>query len=249
MKRVRSAVAVGLLWVAAAAGAEGEPAGNRLVFAQVRHAGEWDPHPSVWNALVPSLRANTSLDPTPSRRVVSLEDGSAFDAPFLVLAGRGDPGLSEAALAALRRHLENGGFLLVDDTEASAGGPFDRAVRAWPARLFPGAAWRPVPRGHAFWRSFFLLKSAAGRALRTPDALGLWAGDRLVAVYSGNDLLGAAAVDPVGRPLHACVPGGEPQRVAARKMLINAVMYSVTGTYKTDAVHQPFIEKKITGAP
>jgi hypothetical protein len=41
------------------------------------------------------------------------------------------------------------------------------------------------------------------------------------------------------------VPGGETQREGSLRQWVNIVVFSVTGTYKTDAVHQPFIERKV----
>ena len=71
-----------------------------------------------------------------------------------------------------------------------------------------------------------------------------WAG-KTVVLYSQNDLLGAWAKDPLGKYLYECVPGGEVQRMEARKLTLNIIMYSLTGSYKADAVHQPFILQKM----
>jgi hypothetical protein len=35
------------------------------------------------------------------------------------------------------------------------------------------------------------------------------------------------------------------QRAEAFKWTVNLVVYSLTGTYKTDAIHQPFLEQKL----
>ncbi len=91
------------------------------------------------------------------------------------------------------------------------------------------------------------MRAAAGRRRIDPDLRGLWLGDRLVMVWSANDLLGALARDSLGQPLHPCEPGGEVQRAESQKLFVNIVMFALTGTYKTDAVHQPFLERK--GAP
>ncbi len=222
-----------------------EAPGNRFVFAQIRHAGDWDPAPDVWGTQAPYLRRTTSLDPWPARRVLALGDAAAGESPFLCLAGRGDPSFSDADVGRLRDVLSAGGFLLIDNAEANAGGPFARAARALPARLSGDARWRTVPQDHALYRSFFLLHRSAGRRRSDDDLEGLWFGDRLVAVYCENDLLGALAQDRVGAPLFPCVPDGEAQRLESQKLFVNIVLFSLTGTYKTDAVHQPFLEKKM----
>jgi hypothetical protein len=218
---------------------------DRFVFAQVQRGGRWDPYPEVWGWGAVFLRQTTRLEPVAERRVVSLSDDLIFESPFLVAAGRGELGFTEEDIVRLRDYLSAGGFLFLDDTEASASSPFSRSARELAGRLLPNAYWRPVPFDHALFRSFFLLRSAAGRKRVDQNLQGLWMADRLVAVWSANDLLGALVRDRSGNPFYPCEPGGESQREASARLFVNIVMFSVTGTYKTDAVHQPFLEQKL----
>jgi hypothetical protein len=64
-------------------------------------------------------------------------------------------------------------------------------------------------------------------------------------VIGGNDWAGAWAVDDGGRPLEAVTPGGERQREMAIRFGINIVMYSLTGSYKSDQVHLPAILERL----
>lgn len=220
--------------------------GNRFVFAQLRVEGAWDPYPQVWESVNAFLQQYTSVRPWPERRVVGAEDAALFQYPFLVWAGRGQAGLSERAQFNLRHYLAGGGFLFIDNSEGEKNSAFARSVLPLLEKLFPNAAWEPVPPGHAVFRSFFLLKAAAGRRMADPALMGLKIQDRLVAVYCANDVLGAWARDPLGRPQWPCEPGGEVQRVDSMKLMANIALFSLTGTYKTDAIHQPFIERKLT---
>ncbi|MBK8576397.1 MAG: DUF4159 domain-containing protein [Elusimicrobia bacterium] len=219
--------------------------GDRFVFGQVEREGRWDPYPEVWGWGAVFLRQTTRLDPVSERRVLRLSDDGIFESPFLLATGRGDLGFSDEDIVRLRDYLSAGGFLVLDDTEASASSPFSRSARDLAGRIIPNARWRPIPLDHALFRSFFLLRSAAGRKRVDQNLQGLWMADRLVAVWSANDLLGALARDRLGQPLYPCEPGGEGQREMSVRLFVNIVMFSVTGTYKTDAVHQPFIERKL----
>jgi hypothetical protein len=223
----------------------GAVSADRFVFAQLDRPGRGDPYPEVWEWGAVFLRQTTRLDPLVDRRLLRLSDDILYESPFLVITGRGDLLFSETEQTRLRDYLAAGGFLFLDDTAASASSPFSRSARALPDRLFPGAHWRPVPSDHALFRSFFLLRGAAGRKRVNPTLQGLWLSDRLVAVWSSNDLLGALARDRLGQPRFPCEPGGESQREESARLFVNIVMFSVTGTYKTDAVHQPFIERKL----
>jgi hypothetical protein len=218
---------------------------DRFVFAQLERPGRWDPYPDFWETNALTLRNLTRLDPDTQRRVVRLEDPAIFEFPFVVVGGRSPVDFSENELEIVRRSLSAGGFFFFDDAQASLESAFSRSVRRLPDALFPGSRWRPIPADHAIHRAFFLTQGAAGRKRVDPDLQGLWLADRLVAVWCANDLMGALARDRNGDPLLPCVPGGETQREGSLRQWVNIVVFSVTGTYKTDAVHQPFIERKV----
>lgn len=217
---------------------------DRFVFAQLERSGPWDPYPDFWEGSAINLRQLTRLDPDPLRRTVRIEDPALFEFPFVVIGGRGAVIFSQDELEIVRRYLSAGGFLFFDDAEASLESAFSRSVRQWPEALVPGTHWRPIPADHAIHRSFFLTQGASGRKRADPDLHGVWLGGRLVAVWCANDMMGALTRDRKGDPLLPCYPGGEDQREQSRRQWVNIVLFSVTGTYKTDAVHQPFIEKK-----
>ncbi len=70
-------------------------------------------------------------------------------------------------------------------------------------------------------------------------------GGRTVVFYSKNDLPGVWPVDALGNPLYPCMPGGEEQRRVGKMLSFNIIMYALTGTYKTDAVHQPILLERL----
>jgi hypothetical protein len=61
------------------------------------------------------LQQLTSLKVDPKPRVVELSDDALFDYPWIYLIEPGNLSFSEEEVAALRRYLLNGGFLMVDD--------------------------------------------------------------------------------------------------------------------------------------
>ena len=63
--------------------------------------------------------------------------------------------------------------------------------------------------------------------------------------FPEDDIHGAWVRAPAGGWLFPCEPGGEVQRDEAHKLLVNIIMFSLTGTYKTDAIHQEFIKRKL----
>lgn len=114
----------------------------------------------------------------------------------------------------------------------------------------PDSELKPLSPDHVVFRTFFLMRKPGGRVLVSGSVEGVDWGGKTVVVYTRNDLLGAWAKDPLGRELYECSPGGDAQRMQAKKMTLNIVLFALTGTYKTDAVHQPYIlEKMRMGQP
>ena len=223
--------------------------GDRFIWTQLQLGADWDPYPeapasvSAWLAEVTSMRA------APERRAIAIKDAALFSSPFLYLTGASAPSeLRDDELRRLRQFISGGGFLWIED---SGGGPpaaFDRWVRRELSRVLPDAELKPLAADHVLYRTFFLLRGPAGRVSVHGVSEGVEWGGRIAVLYTRNDALGAWAKDAFGKSLKACVPGGEAQRELARRLTLNVVMYSLTGSYKADAVHQAAILDKLRGA-
>jgi hypothetical protein len=225
--------------------------GDKFVWAQIRYTGAWDPYPGAYREVLAFLTSVTSVLAIDERRVLDLRDPQVFSSPMLVLAGRqAPPGLDDEELRALRNYLSSGGFLWIDDSSGIKSSDFDRWVRSSLRAALPDSDLKPLPQEHVLFKTFFLIRRIGGRALVSPAVEGLEWGGKTVAIYTRNDELGAWAKDPLGKPLYECSPGGEGQRMDAKKLTLNILMYALTSTYKADAVHQPYIlEKMRQGLP
>lgn len=117
--------------------------------------------------------------------------------------------------------------------------------------LYPEQPLSKLSTDHAVFRSFFLLRGVAGRRVSEKYLEGVSLGGqnggegRTAVIYSPNDVMGAWVKDNLGQYVYSCEPGGEPQRWESFKLMLNIVYFSLTGTYKKDAIHQPFIERKL----
>jgi len=218
---------------------------SRLVIGQVRHGGSWNPRPSALRRLGWELSRRTSIETSNEPVPVRLDGGGLHQHPMLYLAGAGAlPPLGEAERAALRRHLQYGGFLLVDSADGSDGGGFDASVRRELAKVLPSAPLQPIPRDHVLHKSFYLVDRQGGRVLVKPWLEAQALDGRLAVVYSQNDLGGAWARTELGDWEYPCTPGGEPQRETAIRLGVNLAMYALCTDYKDDAVHLPFILRR-----
>jgi hypothetical protein len=245
LDRPRGAAGVLLLLALLPSGARAQE-GDRFVWAQARTAGAWDPYPGAYAEVLKFLGSVTSVLSSGERRVLDLKDPLLFSTPFLFLAGAQAPAaLDDEEVRGLRDYLVSGGFLWLDDSSPSSSSGFDRWARASLAEALPDSPLKPLGPDHVLFKTFFLVRRAGGRSLVSGSVEGVEWGGRTVAVYTRNDVLGAWARDPLGKPLFECVPGGEAQRLDARKLTLNILMYSLTSSYKADAVHQPFILEKM----
>ena len=175
--------------------------------------------------------------------------------------------------AALASYMGHGGILLIDTQgidpgadrgavqgadpapsgTATAGFTLDvPGTRAALRRATAGLdipSLRPVDGQHVLSHSFYLLHAFPGRYLGTPvwvaraDDLG---NDGVSPVIIGaNDWAAAWAVDDTGQPPFAVIPGGDDQRTLAYRFGVNAVIYALTGNYKTDQVHVPALLQRL----
>ncbi len=168
------------------------------------------------------------------------------------------PMLSENVIAKVDTFARNGGTIVFDTRErrwvgatpglGSSPGPATWGLRRLLDRL-DVPPLTPVPPEHVLTRAFYLIQEFPGR----------WTGGRVwVERYAGgvndgvsgyvigdHDWAAAWAIDDLGRPLAAVVPGGERQREMALRFGVNLVMYTLTGNYKADQVHVPAILERL----
>lgn len=170
--------------------------------------------------------------------------------------------LPDATLAKIDAYMKQGGMIIFDtqDYQAPLGGGLGGQSTALTRLIgkLDTPRLEPVPGNHVLTKSFYLLRSFPGRW----DGGALWVeaqglseddGSRRALKSDGvssilitsNDLAGAWAVGDDGRPLYACVPGGETQREMAYRTGINIVMYALTGNYKADQVHVPALLERL----
>ncbi len=169
--------------------------------------------------------------------------------------------------AALASYMGRGGILLIDtqgtDGAAAAPSPTGTATEAGYTPDVPGTraalrratagldipSLRPVDAQHVLSHSFYLLHAFPGRYVGTP----VWVAraddggnDGVSPVIIGaNDWAAAWAVDGAGQTPYAVIPGGDAQRTIAYRFGVNAVIYALTGNYKTDQVHVPALLQRL----
>jgi hypothetical protein len=211
------------------------------------------------------LTTKTAFEPAEPMSVDVETDELAFF-PVLYWPVRPEArALSDGALAKIDAYMKSGGLIVFDTQDALDVTPsFDGSPRAGSLALqrllgtLDLPRLEPAPPDHVMTKSFYLLPSFPGRYDNSPlwveaeegsdtaDATQPRKVDGVSSVMiTGNDLAGAWAVDEIGRPLYAVVPGGEEQREYAYRVGVNLVMYALTGNYKADQVHVPALLERL----
>lgn len=198
------------------------------------------------------LRRRTAVE-TAEPIAVKIETDELAFFPLLYWAvSPRQPLLSSRVRGKLNQYLKTGGTILFDTRER--GGFASDATGGVGAaglhlrRLMRGLdipSLTHAPQDHVLTKAFYLLNDFPGRWAGGPvwvERRGGRHNDGVSSVIIGaNDWAGAWAVDSLGRPMAAVVPGGERQREMAYRFGVNWVMYALTGNYKTDQVHVPAI--------
>lgn len=198
------------------------------------------------------LRRRTAIEAAePIAVKIETDELTFFPLLYWAVSPR-QPLLSSQVRGKLNQYLKTGGTILFDTRER--GGFASDATGGVGAaglhlrRLMRGLdipSLTHAPQDHVLTKAFYLLNDFPGRWAGGPvwvERRGGRHNDGVSSVIIGaNDWAGAWAVDSLGRPMAAVVPGGERQREMAYRFGVNWVMYALTGNYKTDQVHVPAI--------
>lgn len=88
-----------------------------IVIARLKYdgGGDWYADPSSLPNLIKFANSNAPLHIAKEEKRVGIMDKDFFNYPYLYLTGHGNISFSREEIKRLRQHLQNGGFLHVDD--------------------------------------------------------------------------------------------------------------------------------------
>ncbi len=154
---------------------------------------------------------------------------------------------SPQAAKRINTYMDNGGTVLFDArTGNNAAGS---SVLQRFARVLDIPHLIPVPSEHVLTRSFYLLGEFPGRwtggkvwLVPPEERINDGVSPIIVGTHGWAD---AWAMDDMGEPLYAVIPGGERQRELSYRFGVNLMMYVLTGNYKNDQVHLKSIVERL----
>ena len=202
---------------------KGDPAeefGVRIGRLKYSGGGDWYNNPSSVPNWLAGIEQRTGIRTQKDEKVVSLTDENLRAFPFLYMTGHGTVRLSREERDALRAYLEDGGFLMINDSYG-----MDPAVRAMVREVFPDHPLEELSNDHPVFHSFYDLPGCPKiheHDGKNPQAFGVTLDGRLVLFYDYESDIGDGLADP---QVHNDPPA---KREQAMKMAINVFMYALT---------------------
>ena len=130
---------------------------SEFVFAQVKHDGHWNAHPGAARQLLTRLEKDSAIPVNLKRVSVDLERDDTSAYPFLFFTGLDDFVLTAKQIEALRKHVDQGGTLVINNALGLA--TFHQAAVREMRRVFPADEFRLLPQTHEIYRSLHTITS------------------------------------------------------------------------------------------
>jgi hypothetical protein len=127
---------------------------GEFVFATAQYeSGDWDSAPLVPANLVDTLARYTSIPVAPRGVIVALSSSDLYRYPFVWLTGHLPVRFTQQERENVRRYLDRGGLLFVDDHNHDIDGAFHKTASEEVVRT--AGPLVQLPNDHALYRSFF----------------------------------------------------------------------------------------------
>lgn len=207
---------IATLLIALAASTFAQPV--RIALLKYNGGGDWYANPTSLPNLIEFCNQNlgTSINPQPATVDVGSQD--IFNYPFVHLTGHGNIVFSNSDAANLRKYLEAGGFLHIDNNYG-----IEQYVRREMKKVFPDQDFTELPFSHDIFHTAYQFENGLPKIHEhdnlPPQAFGLFANGRLVCLFTHECDLGDGWEDI---SVHS-----DPQekRLEALKMGANIISY------------------------
>lgn len=157
--------------------------------------GDWYANPTSLPNLIKYCNAtiNTTIKPKPA--TVEPSSPNLFSYPFLHMTGHGNVIFSPNDVSNLKKYLNSGGFLHIDDNYG-----LDQYIRKEINKIFPNIDLVEIPVNHTIFQKPFLFTNGLPKIHehdgKRPQAFGIFIDNRLVLLYTYESDLGDGWEDP-----------------------------------------------------
>ena len=194
----------------------------RIARVKYGGGGDWYSDETSLEQLLRFAREETLLDVAPEEDVVELGSAKLYTYPYLYLTGHGNVRFTDEEARRLRRYLEGGGFLHIDDNYG-----LDQHIRREMKKVYPEQEFVELPFSHPIYHTHYDFPEGLPKIHehdgKPPQGFGLFTSDgRLAVFYSYETDLGDGW-EPAS--VHDNPPA---VREAALRMGTNILVYAMT---------------------
>jgi hypothetical protein len=179
--------------------------------------GDWYANPTSLPNLLKYLKRHLKLETAKDEQIVSAKNDSLWDSPIIYATGHGNIDFDELEVENLRKYLNSGGFLWVDDNYG-----MDKYFRMNIKKLFPSEKLQGLSSNHPIYNSFFKLKGLPKiheHDGKLSQGFAIYKNGRMVVFYSYSSDIGDGLEDA---QVHS---DPEELRTLAEKFSVNLVHY------------------------
>ncbi len=183
--------------------------------------GDWYNDPSAEVNLLKFVEANSNIKVKAEYNFVDISTDEIFAHPFLFMTGHGNVVFTNDEAARLRKYLENGGFLYIDDDYG-----LNNALHREMKKVFPEKSFVELPYNYGLYNVLFKFPAGPPKTHKhddkPPQGFGIFIDNRLVVFYTFESNPSDGWVDP---DVHK---DPEEKRQEALRLGANIVLWSLT---------------------
>jgi hypothetical protein len=196
---------------------------NSFQIARLKYngGGDWYNDPSAEVNLLRFVSQKTNIKVKAEYKFVEISSEEIFAYPFLFITGHGNIVFSKDDAFRLRKYLEYGGFLYIDDDYS-----LDKAIRREMKKVFPEKDFVELPFSHGIYNIMFDFSSGPPKTHKhdenAPQGFGIFIDKRLAVYYTYESNPSDGWADP---DVHKDPPG---KREEALKFGTNIVLWALS---------------------
>ena len=201
---------------------------GEFVFATAQYeSGDWDSAPLVPANITDTIARYTSIPVAPRGVIVPLGSDDLYRYPLVYLTGHLPVRLTSRERDHVRRFVDRGGLLFVDDHNHDIDGAFHKTATEEIARAVGPLV--ELPNDHALYRAFFHFEEGPpatshelngwGDNLVHKHLLAAMRGDRIAVLYSNKDYSSEWNYHPESKKFFS---------VDNTRFAVNLVVYALT---------------------
>jgi hypothetical protein len=157
--------------------------GFQIVRLKYTGGGDWYNDPSSEVNLLNFIQQNTNIKVDAEYKFVDLASDEIFSYPFLFMTGHGNVVFSDDEIFRLRKYLENGGFLYIDDDYG-----LDKAIRREMKKVFPADNFIELPFNYGLYHSVYDFNTGPPKTHehdgKPAQGFGIFINNRLAVYYT-----------------------------------------------------------------